>query len=67
MYAENMLLLFSCVFSHKVENDIRYPRVENNQVILTSEIYNSKVIVEGLQTIIPVLKSLYKSIVGESF
>ena len=67
MYAENMLLLFSCVFSHKVENDVRYPKVDSNPVILPSDTYNSKIIEEGLQTIIPVLKSILKSIVGESF
>lgn len=66
MYAENMLLLYACVFSHDVEQYVRYPRFDGDRVTLPSENFCTKVIEEGLPTIVPILKTIIDSIVGDS-
>lgn len=66
MYAENMLLLFSCVFSHDVEQNVRYPIIDNNKVTLPTDNFYTPIIEEGLTTTIPVLNTILNSIVGDS-
>lgn len=65
-YAENMLLLLSCIFSQDVEQDVRYPKFFNNNVALPCENFCNKTIKEGLQTIIPILETIINAIIGDS-
>lgn len=66
MYAENMLLLFSCVFSQNVEQNVRYPIINNDKVTLPTDNFNTPIIEKGLTTMIPVLNTILNSIVGNS-
>ena len=66
MYAENMLLLFSCVFPHDVEQNVRYPIINNNKVTLPIDNFYTPIIEDGLKTTIPVLRTILNSIVGNS-
>lgn len=66
MYAENMLLLFSCIFSHEVEQNVRYPVINNDKITIPTDNFYSRIIEEGLTTIIPILNTILKTIVGDS-
>ena len=66
MYAENILLLLSCVFTHQVEQDARYPISNKNGTILPNDIFDNDIIREGLPTVISLLKSICKTIFGAS-
>lgn len=66
MYDENMLLLFSCVFSHDVEQNVRYPIINNDKITLPIDNFYTPIIEDGLKTTIPVLRTILNSIVGNS-
>lgn len=66
MYAENMLLLLSCVFTDDVQNETRYPALTDSKVITPTEKFDNNIVREGLPTIIPLLEKISNTIIGDS-
>lgn len=66
MYTQNMLLLLSYVFTHQVEQDARYPKIEGDKVIPPEITFDNTTIREGLPTILRVLRTLSNQIIGDS-
>lgn len=66
MYAENILFLLSCVFTHEVEQGTRYPKLHSNGIILPDELYDNEKIRDGLPTVVTLLKSICNTIFGAS-
>ncbi|GCB35011.1 HEPN domain-containing protein [Bacteroides faecalis] len=64
MYNMNMLLLFSCLFSHKVEQNAGYPQINAQKIVVPSDVFNTLTIEKGLQTIIPILTKILNDIIG---
>ena len=63
MYAENMLLLLSCVFNGDVQNETRYPIMDGNKVLIPDDIFDDNIVRESLPTIIPLLEKISNIII----
>ena len=57
-FFQNILLLFSCLFTHKVEQEARYFTTKNDLIVLPNDIFSTNKISEGLPTFIEALKTL---------
>lgn len=58
IYFQNMLLVFSCLFTHEVEKDARYFALTNNGIILPMDIFSTTKVIEGLPSFINALDNL---------
>lgn len=63
-YYQNILLLFSCLFTHKVEMDTRYFTSMNNGIVFPRHIFSTSKIVERLPSFIRLLTTLKDYFVG---
>lgn len=63
-YYQNILLLFSCLFTHEVESSARYFTETNNQINFPNHIFSTKKISETLPTFIRPLSYLIDYFAG---
>lgn len=64
-YYQNILLLFSCLFTHKVESNARYLTAMNNNVILPKQMFSTPQIIERLPSFIAATTTLKDYFVGQ--
>lgn len=63
-YYQNILLLFSCLFTHEVESNARYFTEKNNQISFPNQIFTTNKISELLPTFIRGLSTLIDYFAG---
>lgn len=63
-YADNMLLLLSCVFTDDIQNETRYPSLKGDRVLIPNEKFDDIIVRDSLPTIIPLLERISNTIIG---
>ena len=64
LYVQNILLLFSCLFTHEIESTARYFNNNNNVIVYPNDIYNTPIIVARLPSVVKLINSIIKRLIG---